>query len=70
MKIDESVCLLLGDIGVWGFRHVFLGNYSKRSWNIGICEQSMIGVAAGLAISGFTPIIHTIAPFMVERAYE
>lgn len=66
---DERLFLLLGDIGVHGFRSL-LTDFPKRALNIGILEQSMIGVAAGLAGEGFIPIVHTIAPFMIERAYE
>lgn len=66
---DKRVVLLLGDIGVWGF-HEVAEKCPDRVYNIGILEQSTIGVASGLAISGFIPIVHTIAPFIVERAYE
>ena len=69
MNKDEKIVALLGDVGVFGFRQVFK-NHPKRIYNIGILEQSTIGLASGLAISGFTPIVHTIAPFFVERSYE
>lgn len=69
MGEDARVCLLLGDIGVHGFREV-LKDYPNRAFNIGILEQSTIGVAAGLAAMKMVPIVHTIAPFIVERAYE
>ncbi len=65
---DKSV-LLLGDIGVFGFRNSFK-KHPSRVYNIGILEQSTIGVAAGLAKVGMIPVVHTIAPFLVERAYE
>jgi transketolase len=38
--------------------------------NFGIMEQTMISFASGLAKEKFIPIVHTIAPFLVERAYE
>lgn len=66
---DERLFLLLGDIGVHGFR-ALLADFPQRALNLGILEQSMIGVSAGLASEGFIPIVHTIAPFMIERAYE
>ena len=66
---SENSALLLGDIGVYGFREL-LSNYPNRAINIGILEQSMIGVAAGLASEGVIPLVHTIAPFLIERALE
>jgi len=69
MELDEQLVLLLGDIGVHGFRQVF-HNYPERAYNVGILEQSSIGMASGLAMAGFIPVVHTIAPFLVERAYE
>jgi transketolase len=69
MEKDDRVVLLLGDIGVFGFRNVFK-QYPERAYNIGICEQAMTSLAAGLAKEGFIPILHSIAPFVVERCYE
>jgi len=66
---DNRTILLLGDIGVFGFSNV-LQKYPDRAYNIGILEQSTVGLAAGLAMTGFIPIVHTIAPFLVERSYE
>ena len=69
VRNNDNAALLLGDIGVFGFRQV-LSEFPLRAINIGILEQSMVGVAAGFSLAGFTPIVHTIAPFMVERALE
>ncbi len=68
-KLDKKIVMLLGDIGVYGFRNIFK-KYPKRIYNIGILEQSMISMAAGLSNEGLKPIVHTIAPFIVSRAYE
>jgi transketolase len=69
MNKDERVIVLLGDIGVFAFQDVFK-SYPQRCFNIGICEQSMVGMAAGLSMAGFIPIVHTIEPFLVDRAFE
>lgn len=66
---DRRVVTLLGDIGVFGFSKL-MAKYPTRVYNIGILEQATIGVAAGLSMMGMVPIVHTIAPFIVERAYE
>jgi len=66
---NEKVVLLLGDIGVFGFRESFK-LYPTRVYNIGILEQSTISVASGLSMTGLIPIIHTIAPFITERCFE
>lgn len=69
LKKNKSTTLLLGDIGVFGFREEFK-NHPERVYNIGILEQSTIGLAAGMAISNLIPFVHTIAPFLVERGLE
>jgi transketolase len=66
---DERVVILLGDIGVYGFKEA-AERFPGRVLNVGIMEQSMVGIAAGLAKAGFIPIVHTIAPFLAERALE
>ena len=66
---DDKTVLLLGDIGVYGFSDE-LKNIPNRAYNIGILEQTTIGLAAGLSKSGLVPLVHTIAPFIVERALE
>lgn len=66
---DEKTVLLLGDIGVWGF-YKASEKYPTRVYNIGILEQSMIGVAAGMSKCGLIPFVHTIAPFTTTRALE
>lgn len=61
---DERVVVVLADISAARFRT------HPRCLNLGIMEQSMVSVAAGLALEGFIPIAHTFAPFLVERPLE
>lgn len=69
LEKDSYSVLLLGDIGVFGFRNS-LQKYPDRVYNIGILEQSTIGLSAGLSKTNLIPIVHTIAPFIVERSLE
>lgn len=69
LEKDKKSVLLLGDIGVFGFKKAF-ELFPDRVFNIGILEQSTIGMASGLSMQGLIPIVHTIAPFLVERSME
>ena len=68
-KKDEKVILLVGDIG-YGIFDDFRENHPKRFFNMGICEQSLIGVASGMALEGLKPWVYTITPFLIERPFE
>ena len=46
-KKDEKIVLIVGDIG-YGIFDEFRKNHPKKFFNLGICEQSIIGVAAGM----------------------
>jgi transketolase len=69
LSADADVLLLLGDIGVYGFRNA-AEKFQSRVINIGILESAMISVAAGLSKNGMVPVVHSIAPFLIERAFE
>jgi len=66
---DEKLVVLVGDIS-----HNILQPFAKacpgRFYNVGICEPTIVSMAAGLSMSGLRPVVHTIAPFLVERSYE
>lgn len=61
--------VLLGDISVGNFLDAN-DNLPERVFNMGIAEQAMLGFAAGLSTGGGNVIVHTIAAFLVERAFE
>ena len=66
---DPRLVVMVGDIS-HGIFTAFREDNPHRYFNIGILEQSMVGMAAGLAMSGLNPVVHTITPFLIERAYE
>ena len=66
---DSNVALILGGISVASFKES-IEKYPERVFDAGIMEQGDVSIASGLAITGMIPIFHTIAPFLVERAYE
>ena len=68
-KKDDKIVLLVGDIGYSVFDD-FRKNHAKNFFNLGICEQSIISVAAGMALEGLKPWVYTITPFLIERPFE
>lgn len=67
--VDPNLVVMVGDIG-HGMLKPFAAEYPNRYYNIGILEPTMISIGAGLAASGLNPVIHTIAPFIIERSFE
>lgn len=66
---DPSLVVLVGDIShfiLQPFAQACPGHY----YNVGICEPTIVSMAAGLAKVGFYPVVHTIAPFIIERSFE
>jgi transketolase len=56
----------VGSSNLTGFQKLF----PQRLINVGIAEQNMVGVGAGLAIGGFIPFVCAAAPFLTGRALE
>ena len=68
-KLDSRIHLVIGDVGAVMFEK-FRRDFPSRFLNVGLCEQSMISVAAGMASEGLRPIVYSITPFLIERAFE
>ncbi len=68
-ETDDRIALLTGDLG-FGVVEKFGTKFPDRFWNCGVAEQSMIGIAAGLAKSGMRPFVYSIANFPTFRCLE
>ncbi|HET6653678.1 MAG TPA: transketolase [Nocardioides sp.] len=66
---DLSVALVYAEISGQFFGDVE-SRHPDRVVNVGIREQLLVNVGAGLALSGMRPIVHTFGSFLVERAFE
>lgn len=68
-KENKQIMSLNADIGAIVFDK-FREEFPGRFVNVGVAEQNMIGVAAGLASCGKIPFAYTITPFITSRTYE
>ena len=66
---NENIIIIVADIGYRVFDD-FREKYPERFINMGICEQSIISVASGMALEGLQPWVYTITPFLIERPFE
>jgi transketolase len=66
---DARVWLAVGDIG-FGVVEPFASRFPNRFVNVGVAEQNLAGIAAGLALSGKTAFTYSIANFPTLRCLE
>ncbi len=66
---DKSIFFITADHGAWALAE-YKKSCSRQYLNIGISEQNMVSVAAGMALNGHKVFIFTITPFLIERAFE
>lgn len=66
---DENLAVIVGDIS-HGILQPFAKACPGRFFNIGILEPTMVSIGAGMARVGLYPVLHTIAPFLIERSFE
>jgi len=69
MDADPRLAVVLADISTSLFDRAAAA-HPQRVIKAGIMEQAAVSLAAGLALEGFIPMLHSIAPFVVERPFE
>ena len=67
---NSKICIVVADISPAGSMIDFRAKNPKKFINTGVAEQSMIGIAAGMALRGLKPFCYTIATFALYRPFE
>jgi transketolase len=67
---DDRLCVLVADISPAGAMAAFQEDFPERFVNVGVAEQAMVGIAAGMALRGMRPFVYTIATFTLYRPFE
>jgi transketolase len=69
-RTDERIVAVCNDSVGSSNLNAFAAEFPSRVINVGIAEQNMVGVAAGLANGGYVPFVCAAAPFLTGRALE
>src|SRR5438874_5336166 len=69
-KTDPRLFLVVADISPVASAAAFQTEFPERFINVGVAEQVMVGVSAGLALRGCIPFAYTIATFTIYRPFE
>lgn len=69
MKSDTRIFLITADLG-YGILNDIRRDFPDRAINVGSSEMLMVGIAVGLAQSGYIPICYSITPFLLYRPFE
>jgi len=67
---DDRVMALEADLGKSTQSVMFQAEFPDRYFQMGIAEQDMMSTAAGMALAGMIPFVHTFAIFATGRAYD
>ena len=69
IQTNSRAMLISGDLGFMAFEEI-IAVAGNRFLNAGVAEQNMMGVACGLAMSGYQPWVYSIVPFLTLRCLE
>jgi transketolase len=68
--VNEKVVVLDADVSSSTFTSYFASRHPKRFFNLGVTEDAMVNVGAGMALGGMTPFVNTFASLLTLRACE
>lgn len=69
-KINSKVTVLEADLSSSMATNGLAKEFGNRYINVGIMEAEMVGLAAGLAVKGYKPYLHTFGPFASRRVFD
>ncbi len=69
IRNEEDTTFFTVDIGMWAIRDV-LAEFPDRCTNVGIYEDGMMSICAGMASRGLVPTVFGIQPYLIERTLE
>jgi transketolase len=69
MLTNPKIVVIVADLG-YGMFDKIKEDFPDRFYNVGAAEQAAMGICVGLALEGKIPILYTITPFLLYRAFE
>ncbi len=69
MALRDDIWVITADMGYMMWDRI-RADYPQRFLNVGAAEQTMMGIAVGLALEGKVPVVYSITPFLLYRPFE
>lgn len=67
---DERICVVEADLMASASTQRFKKLYPERTFNVGVAEANLIGIASGMSVMGKIPFTHTFTPFASRRCCD
>ena len=69
MQTNDKIIVLVADLG-YGMFDQIKNDFPTRFFNVGASEQSMLDIGIGIALEHKIPVLYSITPFLLYRAFE
>jgi transketolase len=67
---DDKIMIVEADLMRAAGMIPFRDKYPERALDVGVAEANMVGIAAGLAVMGKKPFVHSFTPFATRRCFD